>query len=120
MLLRSGFNYQYPAVTATTTSSSFTSNRRGRKRKSMDDELDERSPKKHQQQPSSSSHPALPVATPSPSNPPVLSSSPAPVSNERGPRRVRFSNDVVTYLFEVDNEPCRAADHSYVDFLPWW
>ncbi|KAL9539067.1 hypothetical protein PS6_011357, partial [Mucor atramentarius] len=50
----------------------------------------------------------------------VPSSSPAPVSNERGSRQVRFSNTAVTYLFKVDNEPCRAADHSYVDFLPWW
>jgi len=41
-------------------------------------------------------------------------------SNERGARQVRFNSNVVTYLYEVDDEPLRAADIKYFDRLPDW
>ncbi|KAG1120077.1 hypothetical protein G6F42_012833 [Rhizopus arrhizus] len=40
--------------------------------------------------------------------------------NERGARQVRFNSNVVTYLYEVDDEPRRAADIKYFDRLPDW
>ncbi|GAN11138.1 hypothetical protein MAM1_0481d10695 [Mucor ambiguus] len=42
-----------------------------------------------------------------------------PAGNERGSRRVHFSNDVATYLFEVDDEPFKAAKYKYIDFLDY-
>ncbi|KAK4510016.1 erg26, C-3 sterol dehydrogenase [Mucor velutinosus] len=140
MLLRSGYEYNF------STSSSTTSIRSSRKRKSADDELDERPLKRQdttlvlQGEPSISSHLTPPVAPPSSSNPSLPQSSlselpsvgdgsnsfgdTVPVEkesagNERGSRRVRFHKDVVTYLFEADDEPCRAADHKYVDYLDY-
>ncbi|KAK4510051.1 uncharacterized protein ATC70_006220 [Mucor velutinosus] len=126
--------------------SSTTSIRSSRKRKSADDELDERPLKRQdttlvlQREPSISSHLTPPVAPPSSSNPPLPSSSlselplvgdgsnsfgdTVPVEeesagNERGSRRVRNHVFVETYLFEADDEPCRAADHKYVDYLDY-
>ncbi|KAL7326280.1 hypothetical protein PS15p_208641 [Mucor circinelloides] len=151
MLLRSGLNYEFTAITTTT------STRNSRKRKSADDELDERPMKKQeilvfQVEPSCSSHLSPSVAPPSSSNPPSPSSSPVSdvpfvreasyasddtvlyedssegtvalevdqAGNERGARQVRFNSNVVTYLYEVDDEPRRAADIKYFDRLPDW